>query len=91
MNVCRADQLFAFPVFRDKVPDTPPKNDPIVPEYVRELSMVAVVVATEDTNPLLPANKAPCVSDGKNRDDPNVDDAVENSPLVNPIVVDVDT
>ena len=53
--------------------------------------MVAVVVATEDTNPLLPANKAPCVSDGKNRDDPNVDDAVENSPLVNPIVVDVDT
>lgn len=32
----------------------------------------------------------PCVSDGRNRDDPNVDDAVENSPFRNPIVVDVE-
>ncbi len=40
------------------------------------------------TSPLLPVNAKPCVSDGKNRDDPNVDDAVENSPL-NPMIVDV--
>ena len=32
-------------------------------------------------------NEYPCVSDGKNSDHPHVDDAVENSPLENPIVV----
>ena len=46
--------------------------------------------AIVDTSPLLPVNAKPCVSDGRNSDDPNVDDAVENSPLVNPIVVDVE-
>ena len=35
-------------------------------------------------------NEYPCVSDGRNRDEENVDDAVENRPLVNPIVVDVE-
>ena len=50
----------------------------------------SVDVDTVDTSPLLPVNAKPCVSDGKNSDDPNVDDAVENSPLVNPMVVDVE-
>ena len=42
------------------------------------------------TSPFVPRYVNPCVSDGRNRDDPNVDDAVENRPLVNPIVVDVE-
>ena len=32
----------------------------------------------------------PCDRDGRNRDDENVDEAVENRPLENPIVVDVE-
>ena len=47
--------------------------------------------AIVDTNPFVPVYVNPCVRDGRYRDDENVDDAVENSPLVNPIVVDVDT
>ena len=39
------------------------------------------------TSPLPFTASAPVDSDGKNSDDPNVDDAVENNPLVNPIVV----
>ena len=46
--------------------------------------------AIVDTSPLLPVNAKPCVSDGRKRDEENVDDAVENRPLVNPIVVDVE-
>ena len=46
--------------------------------------------AIVDTSPLLPVNAKPCVRDGRYREDPNVDDAVENSPLVKPIVVDVE-
>ena len=40
--------------------------------------------------PFVPRYVNPCDSDGRKRDDPNVDDAVENRPLVNPIVVDVE-
>ncbi len=90
MNVCRADQLFALDVFNDKVPDTPPNIEPNVPVYESELPIVADVVATEETSPLVPANKAPCPRDDKYKLDENVDDAVENRPLVNPIVVDVE-
>ena len=46
--------------------------------------------AIVETSPLLPVNAKPCVSPGRNREDENVDDAVENRPLVNPIVVDVE-
>ena len=50
----------------------------------------SVDVDTVDTRPLVPMNEYPCVRDGRNRDEENVDDAVENRPLVNPIVVDVE-
>ena len=40
--------------------------------------------------PLVPVNANPCDRDGRNRDDENVDEAVENRPLENPIVVDVE-
>jgi hypothetical protein len=59
--------------------------------YESELPIVAVVVATEETSPLVPVYSAPCPNYDKNKLEENVDDAVENSPLVNPIVVDVDT
>jgi hypothetical protein len=32
----------------------------------------------------------PCVRDGRYTEEENVDEAVENRPLVNPIVVDVE-
>ena len=41
------------------------------------------------TNPFVPVYAKPCVSDGKYREDPNVDDAVEKRPL-NPMTVDVE-
>ena len=49
-----------------------------------------VDVDTVDTNPLLPTNEYPCERDGRKRLDENVDEAVENSPPVNPITVDVE-
>ena len=45
--------------------------------------------AIVETSPLLPVNANPCDSDGRYSDDPNVDDAVEKSPL-NPMTVDVE-
>jgi hypothetical protein len=42
------------------------------------------------TRPFVPVYVNPCVRDGRYRDDENVDDAVENRPLVNPIVVEVE-
>ncbi len=49
-----------------------------------------VDVDTVDTRPFDPMNEYPCPSDDKNKLDPNVDDAVENRPLVKPIVVEVE-
>ncbi len=46
--------------------------------------------AIEFTCPADPMYANPCVRDGRYRDELNVDDAVENRPLVNPIVVDVE-
>ena len=56
-------------------------------EYVRPVP--AVVVAPLVTSPLYTA-RPPLDSDGRLRVEENVDDAVENSPLVNPITVDVE-
>ncbi len=42
------------------------------------------------TSPFDPTYAKPCVRDGSNSDELNVDDAVENSPPVNPITVDVE-
>ena len=58
-----------------------------LPEYVSPVP--AVVVALLVTNPLNTASP-PLDSDDNLSGPPNVDDAVENSPLVNPIVVDVE-
>ena len=49
----------------------------------------AVVVAPLDTTPPNTA-RPPLDSDGKFNAPENVDDAVENRPLVNPIVVEVE-
>ena len=59
----------------------------VVAEKICEASVDVEIVPT---NPLLPVNAKPCVSDGKKRDEPNVDDAVENKPFRNPIVVEVE-
>jgi len=48
-----------------------------------------VVVAVVPTNPVDPMYATPCDRDDSRRGPENVDDAVENRPLVNPIVVDV--
>ena len=45
--------------------------------------------AIVETRPFVPVNAKPCVSDGKYRDDENVDDAVENSPPPTNPMVDV--
>ena len=50
----------------------------------------SVEVEIVETIPLEPVNAKPCVSDGRNRLDENVDEAVENSPPVNPITVEVE-
>ncbi len=74
----------------DSVPDAPPNICPIVPEYDRDAPIVGVDVATVLTRPDDPTNAAPCDSDDRYRLDENVDDAVENRPFRNPIVVDVE-
>ena len=58
-----------------------------LPEYVSPVP--AVVVAYDPTRPLYTA-KLPLTRDGRLRAPENVDDAVENSPPVNPITVDVE-
>ena len=41
-------------------------------------------------SPFVPRYVKPCERDGRNRDDENVDDAVENRPLSRPSVVEVE-
>ena len=48
-----------------------------------------VVVAVVPTTPVEPMYATPCPRDDSRRGPENVDEAVENRPLVNPIVVDV--
>ena len=57
---------------------------------VREAFVANDVVATVCVRPPVPVYSAPCDSDVSRRGPENVDDAVENIPLVNPIVVDVE-
>ncbi len=61
-------------------------NDVHVDEPAHDTDVVATVLS----NPFVPTNVSPCDSDERYTDDPNVDDAVENRPLANPIVVDVE-
>ncbi len=82
--------MFGLARFRDSVPDTPPRSDPNVPVYDSDEPAVIVDVATLLTKPFVPVYRAPCPSVDNNRDDVNVDDAVENRPLVNPMTVDVE-
>ncbi len=58
-----------------------------LPEYVRPVP--AVVVAYEPTRPPYTA-RLPLVRDVSLSVDEKVDEAVENRPFVNPIVVDVE-
>jgi hypothetical protein len=65
------------------------------PDVVNPASLLNQESLTDDeaiveTNPFVPVNANPCDRDDRKRLDENVDDAVENSPLVNPIVVDVE-
>ena len=70
----------------DAAPDSDVRNPASLLNHDSRIDDEAIVC----TSPLLPVYVKPCVSDGKYSDDPNVDDAVENRPLVNPIVVDVE-
>ena len=60
-------------------------NDVHDVEPVHDTVVVAVVL----TSPPVPRYATPCPSDDSRSGPENVDDAVENIPLVNPIVVDV--
>ncbi len=51
---------------------------------------VTYVVAVELSSPVEPTYVRPCDNPGNLNAPENVDDAVENIPLVNPIVVDVE-
>ena len=45
--------MFALPRLSESVPEAPPTSAPNVPEYESDEPIVAVVVATDDTDPLL--------------------------------------
>ena len=62
----------------------------VKPEHDTEPEQLAVVVAVVDSSPPDPTNVSPCDSEVSLRADENVDEAVENIPLVKPIVVDVE-
>ena len=55
MNVCSALHVFALAVFNERVPATPPTNDPIVPEYESDPPIVGVDVAVVLSAPVPPA------------------------------------
>ncbi len=85
LNVLAPEKVFAsLSSVDDAAPASDVRNPASLLNHDRLIDDEAIVC----TSPLLPVNAKPCVSDGKNRDDPNVDDAVENSPL-NPMIVDV--
>jgi hypothetical protein len=71
----------------EAAPDSEVKNPASLLNHDRFTDEEAIVC----TNPFVPVYVNPCVRDGRYREDPNVDDAVENIPFVNPIVVEVDT
>jgi hypothetical protein len=50
---------------QSNAPDTPPTNEPSVPEYVIGAVTVGVDVETVVSNPEVPTYALPCVRDGK--------------------------
>jgi len=56
----------------------------------RKTCVARVEVEIVDTSPEEPVYAKPCVSDGRYTEDPNVDEAVEKRPPVNPSTDDVD-
>ncbi len=70
----------------EAAPDSEVRNPASLLNHDSRIDDEAIVC----TSPFDPVYVNPCVRDGRYRLDENVDDAVENSPLVNPIVVDVE-
>ena len=62
----------------------------VKPEHDTEPEHVADVVAVVLRSPVDPTYVNPCDRDVSRSADPNVDEAVENKPPVNPITVDVE-
>ena len=71
------------------VPEIVTGAEPITvnPEHDTEPEHVADVVAIVLSSPVEPTYVRPCDSDDSRSDEENVDDAVENIPFRNPIVV----
>ena len=76
-------------MLREIVELVPPTWKPRVPDTDSEPFVAKDEVATELTSPAEPIYREPCVRDVSLREDENVEDAVENRPPVNPIVVEV--
>ena len=55
MKDWRAENVFGFAVLSDKVPETPPMNCPMVPEYDSDAPMVGVDVGETFNVPVPPA------------------------------------
>jgi len=89
-KVCSAVHVFALPMFKESVPEDPPRNCPAVPEYEREAPKVGVEVATVFTRPVEPMNKAPCDREVNRSAELKVEEAVEKSPPVKPMTVEVE-
>ena len=89
LNVCRAVHTLAVAMLSESVPDTPPTNDPSVPEYDSP-DRVGVDVATVEWNPFDPMKATPWVRFEKKTLLLNVDEAVENRPFRNPMAVVVE-
>ena len=89
-NVCGAVHELALARFREIVEFVPPSSAPSVPVTDSDEFVARDDVATVCVNPFVPVYSAPCPSDDSRSGPPNVDDAVEKIPFVNPIVVDVE-
>ena len=70
----------------DAAPDSDVRNPESLLNHDSLIDDEAIVL----TCPAVPRYVNPCVSDGKNSDEENVDDAVENRPLSRPSVVVVE-